>query len=148
MKKQITVALLGLALTFAMAAAASARAAAVMRIHVPFDFVAGGKQLKAGGYTVRRVRADAESALIIRSVDGRDAAIVMTNAGGAPAPRAAMSFRQYGERYFLFEVSIPGTASARELPKAGAERKAERELVEEAKAGGEVRKVTVIGSVR
>lgn len=148
MKKQITVALLGLALVFATAAAASARAGVTMRIHVPFDFAAGGRQLKAGGYTVRRVRADAESALIIRSQDGREAAIVITNAGGAAPARAAMSFRQYGGQYFLAEVSIPGTASVRALPKAGAERRAERELVEEAKAGGEVKKVTVFGSLQ
>jgi hypothetical protein len=118
-----------------------------MRIHVPFDFVAGGKQLHAGDYTVGRARTDGESALIIRSLDGRDAAIVITNAGGSPAARAAMSFRQYGERYFLSEVSIPGTASVRELPKAGAEKKAERELVEEAKAAGP-KSVTVFGSVQ
>jgi hypothetical protein len=146
MKKQITIALLGLALTFALAATASAREAGTMRIHVPFDFVAGGKQLHAGSYTVRR--ADGASALIIRSEDGRAAAIVITTAGGAPTPRATMSFRQYGERYFLAEVSIPGTASARELPKAGAEKKAEREMVEEAKAGGGAKNVTVFGSIR
>jgi hypothetical protein len=148
MKKQITVALLGLALTFAAAATASARAGVAMRIHVPFDFVAGGKQLHAGAYTVRRLRGDAESTLVIRSEDGREAAVVITNAGGAPAPRAAMSFRQYGDRYFLAEVSVPGTASVRELPKAGAEKRAERELIEEARAGGGVKNVTVIGSVR
>ncbi len=148
MKKQITVALLGLALTFAMAAAASARTAGSMRIHVPFDFNAGGKQLHAGSYTVRRVRADAEGALLIRSEDGREAAVVLTSAGAAPGSRAALSFRQYGEQYFLAEVSIPGTATARELPKAGAEKKAERQLIEEAKAGGGVKKVTVMGSVQ
>jgi len=155
MKKQITVALLGLALVFASAATASARAGVAMRIHVPFDFVAGGRQLKAGGYTVRRVRTDAEGALIIRSLDGRQAAVVITNAGGATPARAAMSFRRYGGRYFLAEVSIPGTASVRELPKAGAERQAERESVEEAKAGGEVKTaggevktVTIVGGLQ
>jgi hypothetical protein len=147
MKKQITVALLSLALTLASAATASARAAGFMRIHIPFDFNAGGKHLHAGAYTVRRVRADAESTLIIRGEDGREAAVVMTNAGGTPAPRAAMNFRQYGGQFFLAEVSIPGTASVRQLPKAGAEKKAERELVEEAKAGGP-KSVTVFGGVR
>ena len=148
MKKQISVALLGLALMFAAASSASAQAAGSIRIHVPFDFVAGGRQLHAGDYTVRRARSDGESALLIRSEDGREAAIFITNAGGAPPARAAMSFRQDGARYFLAEVSIPGTASVRELPKAGAERKAERELIEEAKGGGGVKKVTVIGSVQ
>ena len=148
MKKQITVALLGLALVFASAAGATARSAGTMRIHVPFDFNAGGRQLRAGSYTVGRARSDGESALVIRSEDGRDAAIVITNAGGAPDTRASMSFRQYGGQYFLAEVSIPGTASARRLPKAGAEKRAERELIEEAEAGGGVKNVTVIGSLQ
>ena len=148
MKKQITVALLGLALIFATAASASAQAAGYMRVHVPFDFVAGKKHLSAGDYTVRRVRSDAESALIIQSADGREAAVVMTNAGGAPASGASMSFRQYGEHYFLAEVSVPGTATVRELLKTGGEKKAERELIEEAKADGGVRKVTIVGSIR
>jgi hypothetical protein len=148
MKKQITVALLGLALMFAMVVTASARDAGTMRIYVPFDFNAGGKQLHAGSYTVRRARTDGESALVIRSEDGRNAAIVITNSGGAPASRATMSFRQYGERYFLAEVSIPGTASVRQLPKVGAEKKAERELIEEAKADSGVKAITIVGSLK
>jgi hypothetical protein len=146
MKKQISVALLGLALMLTAVVGAFAQAAGSMRIHVPFDFVAGSKRLPAGDYTVRRVRSDAESALIIRSDDGRDAAVVMTNAGGEDTSRAAMSFRQYGERYFLAEISIPGTSTVRELPKTGNEKRAEGELIEEASAGTTVRNVTVFGS--
>lgn len=148
MKKQITVALLSLSLMFAAAAAASAQAAGLMRVHVPFDFAAGGKQLRAGNYTVRRVRSDAESTLLIRSEDGRVAAVVLTNAGGAAASRASLSFRQYGELYFLAEVSIPGTASVRELPKSGGEKRVEGELIEEAGDDAVARKVTIVGSMR
>ena len=44
---------------------------------------------------------------------------------------------------------MPGAASVREAPKTGAERRAERELIEQAKAGGsESKKVTVVGSVQ
>ena len=147
MKKQINAALLGLALMFATAASASAQAAGSMRIHVPFDFVAGKKHLSAGNYTVRRVRSDAESALIIRSEDGREAAVVITQSAGESNSRAALTFRQYGERYFLADISIPGTATVRELPKSGGEKKAEGKLLEEAGAGrGAVKKVTITGS--
>lgn len=148
MKKQITVVLLGLSLMFTAAASASAQAAGLMRVQVPFDFVAGGKQLRAGSYTVRRLRSDAESTLLVRSEDGREAAVVLTNAGGAAASRASLSFRQYGEQYFLAEVSIPGTASVRELPKSGGEKKVEGELIGEARPDALARKVTIVGSMR
>ena len=147
MKKQISRALLGLAAALALGVAANAQA--VMNkvvIRVPFDFVAGGRQMPAGSYTVRRVRSDAEAALIIRSEDGRSSAVVLTNTGDAGPSTAALVFRQHGDRYFLAGVSVPGTASVRELPKSLAERRLEREL-SEGKGGGS-KTVTVVGSVQ
>ena len=147
MKKQISRALLGLAAALALAVAANAQAVTnKVVIRVPFDFVAGGRQMPAGSYTVRRVRADAETALIITSADGRASAVVLTNTGDARPSAAALVFRQHGDRYFLAEVSMPGTASVRELPQTGAERRLERELAE--RKGGESKTVTVVGSVQ
>lgn len=147
MKKQISRALLGLTATLALAVVCGAQGLHNVVISVPFDFVAGAKQLPAGRYTVSRVRTDAETALIIRSEDGRTGAVVLTNRGAANLNAAAeFVFRQHGDRYFLAEVSIPGTASVRELPKSGTERRLERELAE--RKGGESKNVTVIGSVQ
>jgi hypothetical protein len=42
---------------------------------------------------------------------------------------------------------VPGTASVRELPRAGAERRLERELAEQ-KRSDESQTVTVVGSVQ
>jgi hypothetical protein len=149
MKKQISVALLGLALLFAAAASsASAQATAAMRIHVPFDFVAGKKLLHAGDYSVRRVSDAAASGLVIQREGGGDAAVVITSSNGDAPSRASLTFRQYGAHYFLAEVSIPGTSSVRRLPKDGAEKRAERESIEEAAAGGETKTVTIAGSLR
>ena len=150
MKKQITSTLLGVVAVLALtAAAAHAQTARAIRVQVPFEFAAGGKQMPSGLYTVRRVRVDSESALVIRAEGGREAAIFLTNAGrGGAAVRASLTFRQHGDRYFLAEVSIPGTASVRELPKSGGERRTERELIEEARAGKDSKTVTVVGSVQ
>ena len=147
MKKQISRALLGLAAALALAVAAHAQVMHTVLIRVPFDFVAGERRMPAGRYTVRRIRADAETALLIRSEDGRSAAVVLTNAGEANPRASALVFRQRGERYFLAEVSVPGTASVRELPKSGAERRLERELAEQNRPD-ESKTVTVVGGVQ
>jgi hypothetical protein len=150
MKKQIMRALLGLAVITTLAVSAYAQADQRITVHIPFDFVASGKQLPAGDYRVRRISKDSQSALFIQSEDGRSAAMVFTQASSREPRRAELRFRQYGESYFLSEVSIPGTASVREIPRTKSEEKRVRELIEQAKAdGGAASKtVTVMGSVR
>ena len=96
MKKQISRALLGLAAALALAVAANAQVLHEVTVRVPFDFFAGGKLMPAGRYDVRRVRSDAETALIIRSEDGRTSAVVITNTGKAD-PRAAAFVRMMAE---------------------------------------------------
>lgn len=148
MKKQLSRALLGLAAALLLlTAGAGAQVLRGVVVRVPFDFVAGGKRMPAGRYTVRPARSDAETALVIRGEDGRTAAVFLTNTGG-PEPRgAALVFRQHGDSYFLAEVSMPGAASVRELPKSGAERRLEREVAEK-NEGGESKTVIVAGSVQ
>ena len=149
MKKQISRALLGLAATLALAVAAHAQVLNAVVIRVPFDFVAGAKQMPAGRYTVRRVRVDSESALLIRGEGSGAAAVVLTNRGGENPSGALLTFRQHGERYFLAEVSMPGAASAREVPKTGGERAAQREAAARSKPGtAEPKSVTIAGSLR
>jgi hypothetical protein len=150
MKKQIMTALLGLALTAVMTASAFAQAGRRLTVHVPFDFVVAGRQMPAGDYSVRRVSKDSENALLIQSADGRSVAAVFTNASGREAGRAELRFRQHGESYFLAEVSIPGTAGVREVPRSKSEEKRVRELIEQAESvgGAKDKTVTVVGSLR
>ena len=145
MKKQISRTLLGFFAVLMLTAAANAQTSRGIEVQVPFDFVAGQKQLPAGHYTVRRIRVDSESALLIKG-EGKDAAVVvLTSSGDQNTEGAALTFRQHGERYFLAEISIPGTASVRELAKTGAE----RELIEQAKLGAaEPKTVTIAGNMR
>lgn len=150
MKKQIMSALVGFALTLVMAASTFAQTGRRLTVHVPFDFVVAGKQMPAGDYSVRRVSKDSENALLIQSADGRRVATVFTNSSRHEAERAELSFRQHGESYFLAEVSIPGTADVRLIPRSKSEEKRVRELIEQARADGGAtgKTVTVIGSVR
>lgn len=150
MKKQIMTALLGLTLTMALAASAFAQSGRRVMVHVPFDFVVAGRQMPAGDYSVRRVSKDSENALLIQSEDGRTAATVFTNSGSREAKRAELTFRHHGESYFLAAISIPGTAGVREVPRSKSEEKRVRELIEQAKSGGDDsdKTVTVIGSLQ
>jgi len=150
MKKQIMTALLGLALTAVMAGSVFAQAGRRVTVHVPFDFVIAGKQMPAGDYSVRRVSNDSENALLIQSADGRRVATVFTNSTRREVGRAELRFRQYGESYFLAEVSIPGTADVREIPRTKSEEKRVRQLIEQAKADGGAtgKTVTVMGSLQ
>lgn len=142
MKKQITRALAIFGLLLGSAAGtsrtfAAAQAAGRLVFEVPFDFVAGGELLPSGRYTVTRVTRDSARALLIRRADGRASVTVLTNAGEAARgelPR--VSFKRYGERYFLALVSAPGGGAARALPASGLEKQLRRGLAEGRKTKG------------
>ena len=145
MKKQISRTLLGFFAALMLAAAANAQTARGIEVQIPFDFDAGKKHLPAGHYTVRRIRVDSASALLIRGEGKGAEAVVLTNSGDEDPSGASLTFRQRGESYFLAEVSIPGTASVREVART----RAERELIEQAKSGAaEPKTVTIAAGVR
>jgi hypothetical protein len=103
----------------------TARAQEIDKINanVPFDFVAGGKTLPAGTYTVSRVSPEANPNLVIRSNDDsvfvipmfvdRDAASV----NGGSADHAGLSFEHVGDKYFLSKVQTPGGVYALRTPR-------------------------------
>jgi hypothetical protein len=139
MKKQImrAFAILGLLLTLAAASqTASAQGARRLVVNVPFDFVAGRELLPAGRYTITRAGRDSGRALLIRGEDGRNSVTVLTNAAEAGGELPQVSFKRYGERYFLARVWTPGVEAARALPASGLEKQLRRELAEARKAEG------------
>jgi hypothetical protein len=146
MKKQISVTLFALVTMLALAASASAQTTPRIGINVPFDFVAGGKLLPAGHYTVRRLSFEDEKLLLVRGDDGRSNAIVMTDtARGSQAPEAAaLTFRQHGDSYFLAAISIPGAADVREVPQTKSERRLAREVAERSKSEGAGEKTVIV----
>ena len=156
MKKQIArtfATALGLLFVIAAGSVAHAQGARRAVVEVPFEFLAGQERLPAGRYTVRPASQDGGKLMHIRSEDGRINAVVLTNAAGVAAPKAAGSslvFRRYGDRYFLAQVFIKGAADGRELAPAGAEKNLRRELRRRAQAGrpAEEPTVTIVGSVQ
>jgi hypothetical protein len=89
---------------------------------IPFEFVAGKTTLPAGEYKVGDVSAGS-AVLLIRSVDGRSAVMIITHGtGSASRAEGKLVFNRYGNRYFLSQVFSPGSSMGRELPKSKLER--------------------------
>jgi hypothetical protein len=135
MKKQtlkaITMLVSIIVLAFATALASNAQSRTQkITARVPFDFVVGDKTLAAGEYVIGKATTAASTGILIRSSDGQHSAIRLTNAVNAKASgtQAALTFRRYGNAYYLAQVWTPGASEGRELFKSKAERAAEREL--------------------
>jgi hypothetical protein len=141
MKKQITraLALFIAGIIIGASQLASAQTADHVVVDVPFAFTAGERQFPAGRYSLRRVRPDS-SALFIRSEDGGESAVVLTSASAGGTRQPKLTFRQYGDQYFLAGAWAGGAAGGRELPESKRERELRREL---AKAGGTAKTVAI-----
>ena len=93
--------LLGLAIS------AHAQDASAVVVKVPFEFVAGGKTLPAGTYSVGRL-SSLHPALIIESKDSGAFALVLPIVpDGDSAGRTELNFERVGDKYFLSKVQTP-----------------------------------------
>jgi hypothetical protein len=78
---------------------------------VPYEFVAGGKTLPAGTYTVSRVSEDRFGGLIISSYENRSSVFVMPNGFESyPADNVKVRFRQIGDLHFLSKIETANGA--------------------------------------
>jgi hypothetical protein len=93
---------------------------------IPFDFMVGGKEFKAGKYTVNRVNANnPDSILRIRSADNRATANFNFNRITDKGERGArLVFHRYGNQYFLAQIYDGLSGQGSELIKSKAEREA------------------------
>lgn len=93
---------------------------------IPFDFMVGGKEFKAGEYSVERLRLNnSNGALIIRSADNDEAAnFIVTNVTDKTSQGPRLVFRRYGNHYFLTQIFDGLSNQGAELTKSKAEREA------------------------
>ena len=101
-------------LSLLAAAAACAQSSITLNADVPFDFIAGGRTLPAGHYTVNQGTG---STVNIRSHEGKGGTFAMTIPACSPNGRhaARLVFHRYGNTYFLSEVWGSG-ADGSQLP--------------------------------
>jgi hypothetical protein len=117
MKKSYLTVVLTLTCLLGLSISARAQDASNIVVNVPFEFVAGGKTLPAGTYSVGCVFPESDSILIIRSHDkGEFLLPIVFN--GASGGQAKLSFEHVGETYFLGEVQTPAGVYTIETPRA------------------------------
>jgi len=129
MKKHIYIASLVLVVLVAISAQAQSRSNQQLRFHVPFAFNAGNNVLPAGDYRVAIVNpASDHSVLRITSSDGKSTMIPTTDVEGWASSKAKLSFRHYGDRYFLAQVWMAGESTGLVAPTSKSEKALRQQL--------------------
>ena len=77
-------------------------------VNVPHDFVAGGRTLPAGKYTISRL-SDDPLELSFRSYENHTGALVLpTTLSSTPAERLGLTFEANDDAYILTSIASPG----------------------------------------
>ena len=93
----------------AMAMSVSAESLLV-NVNVPFSFVAGGKTLPAGTYSIEE--PSNQGVLIIRgNAPGATVVALAVNNGSSTTNQAGVSFSRIGKEVMLSGVQVPGGSS-------------------------------------
>jgi hypothetical protein len=93
----------------ALATSLSAESA-ILSVKVPFSFVAGGKVMPAGNYTIEQPSNG--GVLLIRGNQPNSSAMVLSvNAGPTNLTHAGVTFSRQGAAVVLSSIDIPGGAS-------------------------------------
>ncbi|MGA3186596.1 MAG: hypothetical protein ABSF22_05735 [Bryobacteraceae bacterium] len=79
----------------------------LVNVNVPFSFVAAGKVLPAGSYTIEEPTNG--GVLLIRGGEPNSSAMVLAvNAGPSTANKAAVTFSRSGATILLSAINVPG----------------------------------------
>jgi hypothetical protein len=83
---------------------------AILSVQVPFSFVAGGKVMPAGNYTIEQPSTG--GVLLIRGNQPNSTAMVLSvNAGPTNLNHAGVTFSRRGSTVVLSNIDVPGGAS-------------------------------------
>jgi len=109
MKKQYLAVLFTLICLLGLGLSAQGQEQDTVVINVPFAFVAGGKVLPAGKYTVNRVApASGSRELEMRSYETRASVFVLpTVFDDVRSDKAQLNFEHLGDTYFLSAIETP-----------------------------------------
>ena len=101
-----------------------------LMVNIPFDFNVGDTALPAGEYTVSIVNPLASrSVLRLKSNDGHSSVLTQTtDIIGRSTDNAKLTFRHYGERYFLAQVWMASESNGLAAPSSSSEKSVQRQL--------------------
>jgi hypothetical protein len=118
MKKQYFTVLLALSGFFGLGAGAQAQERGRVVAKIPHEFVAGGKTLPAGTYTVTRISSYKERPMEIRNIENpQDRALLEPIYSDAAVDHAAVSLKRVGDTYYLLRVATSGGTYNLRVPK-------------------------------
>jgi hypothetical protein len=109
--------LLALAVNLLFLTCAAAYAQSIhVKATVPFSFTVGKATLPAGQYEVETT-GGGRNILSIRNLNSKDAALVLSNTceTARVAEQTKLTFRRYGQHYFLAQVWLEGGSVGRQL---------------------------------
>jgi hypothetical protein len=94
----------------AFATNASAQNASVFEIQVPFEFVVQGRTYAAATYRIGRLSPANPDMLVLKSSTGKTLSIFQTQRlnSGAQAEFSGLTFKRFGETFFLDSVRASG----------------------------------------
>ncbi len=126
MKSSIrTIALAALVSIASLSPALHAQTASLQaRFDVPFSFDCGTTHLSAGVYTLTVPEGNI---LVLRNSSQAVVALVQMAYDPTPSRNTLATFKKYGDRYFLEEITASGKFSHAYVAESGAEKRAARE---------------------
>jgi len=121
MKKQITAIVAALSLIVVLTAIGFASSGATLTADIPFDFTVRGKTMPAGKYIVSPGKT--QYTMVVRNIKGDAVTTLVQDDSGKTSWKAKLTFRRYGDLYFLASVD-DGQGNMQRVPVTNAERKA------------------------
>jgi len=119
MKQQLASVVLIIISLFGLAAGAKAETHREVIVNIPYEFVAGGRALPAGKYTVSRLSDGRLAGLIIASYEQRSGVFVQPNQfEDRPAGDVKFSFEHLGGMYFLRSIETSDGVYTLPLPRS------------------------------
>ena len=119
MKQQLASVLLIVTGLFGLAAGAKAETHREAIVKMPYEFVAAGRTLPAGTYTVSRLSDDRRAGLSIVSYETRSGVLVLTNQfEHRPAEDAKIRFKRVGDMYYLSSIEALDGVYTLPLPRS------------------------------
>lgn len=119
MKQQLASVLLIILGFFGVAAKAKAQTHREVIANIPYEFVAAGRTLPAGAYTVTRLSDNGLAGLSIANYEARSGVLVLVNQfENRPAGDTKISFERVGDKYYLSSIETSDGLYTLPLPRS------------------------------